>query len=153
MEDNVSWPPRSNDRFCIWKHLLNHIWVTKALNRPQKPPNMMLYHGISWHIASILSERGLRFGAVYYPLYPYILFSRRWIFVASKPAADSPACASQPWASGRLVLTHPPPEPEEGQHGKEKISLQGIDTLMLRMWNIFKWNCLILTVLGSGGSQ
>ena len=27
-----------------WKHLLNHICVTEALNRPQKPPNMALYH-------------------------------------------------------------------------------------------------------------
>ena len=45
MEDNVSWLQHSNDRFCIWKHLLNHICVTEALNRPQKPPNMVLYHG------------------------------------------------------------------------------------------------------------
>ena len=45
MEDNVSWPPCSNNRFCIWKHLLNHIWVTEALSRPQKPPNMVIYHG------------------------------------------------------------------------------------------------------------
>ena len=41
MEDNVSWPPHSNDHFCIWKHLLNHIWVTEALNRPKKVPNMV----------------------------------------------------------------------------------------------------------------
>ena len=41
MENNVSWPPRSNDRFCIWKYLLNHIWFTEALNRPQKSPNMV----------------------------------------------------------------------------------------------------------------
>ena len=45
MEDNVSWLPRSNNRFCIWKHFLNHIWVTEAKYRPQKPPNMVLYHG------------------------------------------------------------------------------------------------------------
>ena len=45
MEDNVSWPPHSNDRFLIWKHLLNHICVTEALNRPQKPPIMVVYHG------------------------------------------------------------------------------------------------------------
>ena len=35
MEDNVSWFPRYNDRFCISKHLLNHI------------PNMVLHHGKS----------------------------------------------------------------------------------------------------------
>ena len=45
MEDNVSWLPLSNDRFCIWKHPLNYICVTEALNRPQKPPNMVLYQG------------------------------------------------------------------------------------------------------------
>ena len=33
MEDNVS----SNNCLCILKHLLNHICVTEALNRPQKP--------------------------------------------------------------------------------------------------------------------
>ena len=66
MEDNMSGPPNSNDRFCIWKHLLNHICVTEALNRPQNPPNMVLYQGN--HIASVLSERGLRCGAVYHPL-------------------------------------------------------------------------------------
>ena len=45
MEFNMSWPPHSNDSFCIRKHLLNYIWVTEAINRPQKPPNMVLYHG------------------------------------------------------------------------------------------------------------
>ena len=43
MEDNMSWAPRSNDRFGVWKHLLNHMWVTEALNRPQKRPNMVMY--------------------------------------------------------------------------------------------------------------
>ena len=33
MKDIVSWPPRSNGRFGIWKHLFNPIWVTEALNR------------------------------------------------------------------------------------------------------------------------
>ena len=42
MEDNVSWLPRSNNRFDIWKHLLNHILVTEALNMPQKCPHMVL---------------------------------------------------------------------------------------------------------------
>ena len=42
MEDNVSWLPHYNDSFCIWKHLLNHIWVTEAWNRPKKRPNMVL---------------------------------------------------------------------------------------------------------------
>ena len=37
MEDNVSWLPHSNNCLCILKHLLNHICVTTALNRPQKP--------------------------------------------------------------------------------------------------------------------
>ena len=59
---NVSWPPRSNGCFSIWKHLLNHIWVTEVLKRTQKPSFLN-------HTASILSERGLRCGAVYYPLY------------------------------------------------------------------------------------
>ena len=28
MEDDVSWPPRSNNRFCKWKHLLNRLsWL------------------------------------------------------------------------------------------------------------------------------
>ena len=45
MEDNVSWLPHSNNRFWIWKHRLNHICVTEALHRPQKPPNLVLYHG------------------------------------------------------------------------------------------------------------
>ena len=43
MEDNVSWLPHSNDCFCIWKHLLNHICVTEESTRPQKPPNMVVY--------------------------------------------------------------------------------------------------------------
>ena len=43
MEDNVSWPPRSKDRFGIWKHLLKQIWFTEAINVPQKRPNMELY--------------------------------------------------------------------------------------------------------------
>ena len=43
MEDNLSWPSRSNDCFGIWKHLLNHIWVKKALIRTQKRTNMVLY--------------------------------------------------------------------------------------------------------------
>ena len=37
MEDNVSWLPHSNNCLCILKHLLNHICVTEALNRPLKP--------------------------------------------------------------------------------------------------------------------
>ena len=37
MEDNVSWLPHSNNCLCILKHLLNHICITEALNRPQKP--------------------------------------------------------------------------------------------------------------------
>jgi len=55
--------------FFIWKHLLNHICVTEALNRPQKPPNMVLYHSKFSQPYSILSERRLRCGAVYHPLY------------------------------------------------------------------------------------
>ena len=39
MKDNVSWPPCSNDRFDISKHLLNHVWVTEAVSWPQKRPN------------------------------------------------------------------------------------------------------------------
>ena len=73
MEDNVSWLKHSNDRFCIWKHLLNHICVTEALNRPQKPPKWC-YIKVSFlnHIASVLSERGLRCGAVYHPLMKFL---------------------------------------------------------------------------------
>ena len=37
MEDTVSWLPHSNNCLCILKHLLNHICVTEASNRPQKP--------------------------------------------------------------------------------------------------------------------
>ena len=37
MEDNMSWLPHSNNCLCILKHLLNHIWVTMAFNRSQKP--------------------------------------------------------------------------------------------------------------------
>ena len=47
MEDNMSWPPCSNNRFGIRKHLLNHILVTEAINRPQKSPNMVLYGMLS----------------------------------------------------------------------------------------------------------
>ena len=64
MEDNVSWPPHSNDRFCIWKHILNHICITEELNRPQNPPNMVLYNG-KFSQSYILYERGLTCGAVY----------------------------------------------------------------------------------------
>ena len=62
MEDNVSWLPHSNDRFCIWKHLLNHICVT----RPQKP-QIWWYIMVSFlnHLASVLSERVLTCEAVY----------------------------------------------------------------------------------------
>ena len=63
MEDNVSWLPHSNDRFCIWKHRLNHIYVTEALHRLQKPPNIKV--SFLNHIAIVLSERGLTCGAVY----------------------------------------------------------------------------------------
>ena len=42
MDDDVSWPPHSNNHFCIWKLLLKPLWVTEALNRPQKDPNMIL---------------------------------------------------------------------------------------------------------------
>ena len=67
MVDNVSWPPHSNDRFCIWRHLLNHICVTEALHRPQSP-QIWCYIMVNFlnHKASILSERGLRCGAVYH---------------------------------------------------------------------------------------
>ena len=43
IEDNVNWPPRSNNCFCIWKNLLNDLCVTDALNRPQKHPKIVLY--------------------------------------------------------------------------------------------------------------
>ena len=42
IKDNVSWLPSFNDNFSKWKHLLNSIWVTEALNRSQKGPNMVL---------------------------------------------------------------------------------------------------------------
>ena len=42
IESNMSWLLRSKDPFGIWEHLLNPIWVTKALNRSQKSPNMVL---------------------------------------------------------------------------------------------------------------
>ena len=45
MKDNVSWPQHFNDCFCIWKHIFNHIWVTEALKKPQKTPNMVVNHG------------------------------------------------------------------------------------------------------------
>ena len=53
------------------RHIPTIVFVYgNTLNRPQKRPNMMLYHSkFLNHIASILSERGLRCGAVYYPLY------------------------------------------------------------------------------------
>ena len=35
-------PPHSINSFGISKHFLNPIWVTEALNRPQKGPNMEL---------------------------------------------------------------------------------------------------------------
>ena len=41
----------------IWKHILKHLWVTEALIKPQKHPNMVLY-GFLNHIVSILYERG-----------------------------------------------------------------------------------------------
>ena len=47
---------------------MNHIWVTEALNRPQKHPNMVSFFN---HIASILSECGLTCGAVY----PLLIFN------------------------------------------------------------------------------
>ena len=60
MEDSVSLPPRSNDRFGIRKYLLKHVWVTEALNRPQKRP--IWWYKVSFfnHIVSILYERGLQ---------------------------------------------------------------------------------------------
>ena len=65
MEDNMSLPQLSNVSFGMWEHLLNYIWVTVALNRPQ-----IWWYMVSFlnHIASILSERGLTCGAVY-PLF------------------------------------------------------------------------------------
>ena len=49
--------------------LLNHIFITEALNRPQSP-QIWCYVRVSFlnHIASVLYERGLTCGAVY-PLY------------------------------------------------------------------------------------
>ena len=67
MEDSVSWPPRSNERFIIWKHILNYIWVTEALNRPQKRPNMVSFLN---HKVSILYESGLQAE----PSFPCLLF-------------------------------------------------------------------------------
>ena len=65
-----SWLSHSNDRFCIWKHLLNHICVTEALNRPQKPPNMVLYQGkFSQPYSQYPVWARVRCGAVYFPLY------------------------------------------------------------------------------------
>ena len=69
--NNGSWPPRSYDFFCILKHLLNHICVTEALNRSQKPPNMVLYHGkFTQPFSQYPVWAGLTCGAVY-PLYNY----------------------------------------------------------------------------------
>ena len=62
MEDSVSSPPGSNVRFGKWKHLLNHIWVTEALNRPQIWCYMVCFLN---HIFSILYECRLTCGAVY----------------------------------------------------------------------------------------
>ena len=47
MEDNVSWPPYSKDCFGIWKHFLNPIWVTEALNRINLLNNIV-YWGRFW---------------------------------------------------------------------------------------------------------
>ena len=60
IEDIVSWPPFSNDHFGIWKHLLNPIWVTEALNRPQKDPNVVQMVSFLNHIVCILYKRGLQ---------------------------------------------------------------------------------------------
>ena len=42
MEDKVSGLPRFNDRFGMWKHLLNHVLVTKTLGRPREGQDMVL---------------------------------------------------------------------------------------------------------------
>ena len=57
---NMSWPSCSNDRFGIWKHLLNPIWLTEVLNRPKKGPNMVLKCKFLNHIVIILYEQGLQ---------------------------------------------------------------------------------------------
>ena len=42
IQDSISWSPRSNNPFGIWKHLLNLMWVSEVINRPQKGPHMVL---------------------------------------------------------------------------------------------------------------
>ena len=69
MEDSVSLPPRSNDRFGIRKYLLKHVWVTEALNRPQKRPIWCYKVSFFNHIVSILYERGLQAKPTIHSLY------------------------------------------------------------------------------------
>ena len=71
MKDTVSGPPHSNDRFCMWKHLLNHIWVTEALNRPQIGCCMVCFLN---HIFSILYKHRPTCGAVYSLVYRWFYY-------------------------------------------------------------------------------
>ena len=63
IKDNMSLPPLANDNFVIWKQFVNPIWVTKALNRTQKGPNIVSFLN---HIVSILYQHGLTYGAIYH---------------------------------------------------------------------------------------
>ena len=70
MEDNMSWPPRSNDRFGVWNNLLNPLQVTEALNRPQKRPNMVLNDKFSQPYSQY-SLRAWASDGVVYPMFVY----------------------------------------------------------------------------------
>ena len=41
-EDNMSWSPCSNNPFATWEPIVNPVWVSRALNRPQKGLNIKL---------------------------------------------------------------------------------------------------------------
>ena len=55
---------KTTNSFNIWKHLLNPIWVTEALNMPQNGPHMVLNGKFSQSTAQARAS-----GGVIYPLF------------------------------------------------------------------------------------
>ena len=94
-QDYVNWPSHSNDGFCIWKHLLNHIWVTETLNRPQKRPNN---GGICEAVYPLFYSNVL--------LYLYILsvLSVPTLSIPSKSRGSRPGYRRQFFVNGKIVF-------------------------------------------------
>ena len=99
MEDNVSWPLHSNDCFCIWKTPFEpymHYWG--------KSHQIWCYIMVSFlnHIASILSERGLKCGATYYPLSYFTILWHHLVILKTVWVSTERKCLLHSNSNGKI---------------------------------------------------